>query len=120
VVLGSQASDPFHSMKPRACGPAPVQDLHDGGAVMWIGGAAIMFVLLLTVFFAWSRERRPSASMGWLETVRRANLATVTSEGAAGTGAAVISDSADVDSDEAALDAYNAYLARLNGSHDTN
>ena len=25
-------------------GPVPVQDLHDGGAVMWIGGAAVMFV----------------------------------------------------------------------------
>jgi cytochrome c oxidase assembly factor CtaG len=119
VVLGSQASSPFRATEPRAWGPSPVQDLHDGGAVMWIGGAAIMFVLLLTVFFAWSRERRPSASMGWLETVRRANLATVTSEAAAGSGAAVISDSADVDSDDAALDAYNAYLARLNAPRDT-
>ena len=120
VVLGSQASAPFHAMQPRTWGPSPVQDLHDGGAVMWIGGAAIMFVLLLTAFFAWSRERRPSASMGWLETVRRANLATVTSEAAADAGTAVISDSADVDSDQAALDAYNAYLARLNAPHDTN
>lgn len=122
VVLGSQASDPFHAMAPRPWGPSPVQDLHDGGAVMWIGGAAIMFVLILAVFFAWSQERRPSAGMGWLESARRANLAAVTSEGAArdggpgaGPAVAVISDSAALDSDDASLEAYNAYLARLNG-----
>ncbi len=121
VVLGSMTSDPFHAMKPRPWGPSPVQDLHDGGAVMWIGGAAIMLVLILAVFFAWSRERRPSAGMGWLETARRVNLAAVTSEGVSAVppgavGAVpVISESVDVDADEASLEAYNAYLARLNG-----
>jgi cytochrome c oxidase assembly factor CtaG len=121
VVLGSMTTDPFHAMEPRPWGPSPVQDLHDGGAVMWIGGAAIMLVLILAVFFAWSRERRPSAGMGWLETARRVNLAAVTSEGvtAASPGAVaavpVISESVDVDADEASLEAYNAYLARLNG-----
>jgi putative copper resistance protein D len=121
VVLGSMTTDPFHAMESRRWGPSPVQDLHDGGAVMWIGGAAIMFVLILAVFFAWSRERRPSGGMGWLETVRRANLAAVTSEGlphGAGTdGVPVIRESVDVDADEASLEAYNAYLARLNGEH---
>jgi putative copper resistance protein D len=98
-----------------------VQDLHDGGAVMWIGGAAIMFVLIMSVFFAWSRERRPSAGLGWLETARRVNLAAVTSEGVppGGPGAPgavpVIRESVDVDADDASLQAYNAYLARLNG-----
>jgi hypothetical protein len=80
-----------------------------------------MLVLILAVFFAWSRERRPSAGMGWLETARRVNLAAVTSEGvpAVPPGAVgavpVISESVDVDADEASLEAYNAYLARLNG-----
>src|SRR5712691_5796959 len=55
VVLGSQASDPFGAMAPRPWGPSPVDDLHLGGAVMWIGGAAIMFAMILAVFFAWSR-----------------------------------------------------------------
>jgi cytochrome c oxidase assembly factor CtaG len=121
VVLGSMTTDPFRAMEPRPWGPSPVQDLHDGGAVMWIGGAAIMLVLILAVFFAWSRERRPSAGMGWLETARRVNLAAVTSEGvtAGAPGAVgavpVISESVDVDADDASLEAYNAYLARLNG-----
>ena len=119
VVLGSEASLPFSAFSaPRTWGPTPLEDIHLGGAVMWVGGAAIMFVLLLTTFFAWSRETRPSGGMGWLESARRANLQTVTAEGlprGADTGAAGVgSNSVDVDSDDASLDAYNAYLARLN------
>jgi putative copper resistance protein D len=119
VVLGSETSLPFNAFPaPRTWGPTPLEDVHLGGAVMWIGGAAIMFVLLLVTFFAWSRETRPSGGMGWLESARRANLQTVTAEGrppGADTGAAaVVTDSMDVDSDDATLDAYNAYLARLN------
>jgi len=118
VILGSETTMPFRAFsQPRPWGPTPIEDIHLGGAVMWIGGAGIMFVLLLTTFFAWSRERRPSAGMGWLESARRANLAVVTTEGlvpgrAAGTPA--VSDTADLDSDEASLSAYNAYLARIN------
>jgi putative copper resistance protein D len=124
VVLGSETSMPFTAFSaPRNWGPAPLEDIHLGGAVMWIGGAAIMFVLIISTFFAWSRETRPTAGMGWLESARRANLAMVTSEGlgpggiAPGTvhGATVVSDNVDVDSDDASLDAYNAYLARING-----
>jgi cytochrome c oxidase assembly factor CtaG len=121
VVLGSETSMPFTAFSsPRNWGPAPLQDIHDGGAVMWVGGAAIMFVLIMATFFAWSRETRPSAGMGWLEAARRTNLATVTAGGtapgdAAPAGAAVVNDHVDVDSDEASLDAYNAYLARING-----
>jgi len=119
VVLGSETSLPFTAFSaPRPGGPTPLEDIHLGGAVMWIGGAAIMFVLLLATFFAWSRETRPSGGMGWLERARRANLQTVTAEGlppGPDTGAgAVVTDSMDVDSDDASLDAYNAYLARLN------
>ena len=69
VVLGSETADPFTAFSaPRAWGPTPVEDIHLGGAVMWIGGAAIMFVLILATFFAWSRETRPIAGMGWLES----------------------------------------------------
>jgi putative copper resistance protein D len=124
VVLGSEMSMPFTAFSsPRTWGPAPLEDIHLGGAVMWIGGAAIMFVLILATFFEWSRERRPSSGMGWLESARRTNLAAVTSEGlgiggAPGTmppGGPVVSDNVDVDSDDASLAAYNAYLARING-----
>jgi hypothetical protein len=50
---------------------------------MWIGGAAIMLVLLLVRFFAWTRETRPSGGLGWLESARRTSLAAAVSETAA-------------------------------------
>ena len=80
VVLGSYGTYPFAPMEPRSWGPSPLDDVHMGGAVMWIGGAAIMFVMIMVTFFAWSRETRPSGGMGWLESARRANLAEHTSE----------------------------------------
>src|SRR6266699_4026925 len=40
VVLGSESSFPFNPMEPRSWGPSAVDDVHMGGAVMWIGGAA--------------------------------------------------------------------------------
>jgi putative copper resistance protein D len=128
VVLGSYQTDPFVPMDPRSWGPSAVNDLHQGGAVMWIGGAAIMFAVIMVTFFQWTRETRPSAAMGWLETARRSSLAERFAEanraGAAsdqaqdrvtggtvtrGTGRTV-----DVDEDEGQLAAYNAYLARIN------
>jgi len=108
VVLGSYGTYPFAPMDPRSWGPSPLEDVHDGGAVMWIGGAAIMFVVIMVTFFAWSRETRPSGGMGWLEAARRANLAehTDTPEPRR---------AANVDEDDDQLAAYNAYLARING-----
>jgi hypothetical protein len=123
VVLNSYQTDPFVPMEPRSWGPSAVNDLHQGGAVMWIGGAAIMFVLIMVTFFQWTRETRASAAMGWLETARRENMADRFAEansagaasaqalGSAGGGAA---RNADVDEDEGQLAAYNEYLARIN------
>jgi hypothetical protein len=83
-------------MGPRpAWAPNPISDLHSGGAVMWIGGDAIMFAIMMLVFLVWSRDGRVSASGGgWLEAARRASFtgltgATVTTgtTGATGTGA---------------------------------
>jgi putative copper resistance protein D len=112
-------------MEPRTWGPSAVSDLHDGGAVMWIGGAAIMFLLILVTFFQWTRETRPAASMGWLESARQANLAEriaeanpadTTSEPARDRVAGGAVRSASVDEDEDQLAAYNDYLARINAS----
>jgi putative copper resistance protein D len=133
VVLGSYQTDPFAAMEPRTWGPSAVNDLHQGGAVMWIGGAAIMFALIMVTFFQWTRETRPSASMGWLETARRVNLADRIAEAnPAGSASAqaqsrAVGDAArngavrngtarntDVDEDEDQLAAYNDYLARIN------
>jgi len=127
VVLGSYQTDPFVPLEPRSWGPSAVSDLHEGGAVMWIGGAAIMFAVIMVTFFQWTRESRPSAGMGWLETARRSSLA----ERIAEAGPAVTADGAvrdgvtrgsvrlvDVDADDDQLAAYNAYLARINQGAD--
>jgi putative copper resistance protein D len=118
VVLGSYQTDPFVPMEPRSWGPSAVNDLHQGGAVMWIGGAAIMFVMIMVTFFQWSRESRPSVSMGWLESARQASLAERIAE--ANPARAVNAQTRDrlvggaVDEDEDQLTAYNDYLARIN------
>jgi putative copper resistance protein D len=124
VVLGSYQTYPFVAMEPRNWGPTALNDLHQGGAVMWIGGAAIMFVVIMVTFFSWTREPRSSAAMGWFETARRATMADRISEGAPATatttvrgparGAGQSSRPADVDDDDDQLAAYNAYLARIN------
>jgi cytochrome c oxidase assembly factor CtaG len=127
VVLGSYQTDPFVPLDPRSWGPSAVDDLHDGGAVMWIGGAAIMFVMILVTFWQWSRERRPSVSMGWLEVARQASLADRIAEAGPARTASVPAAApraggtsrADLDEDEDQLAAYNAYLARINGGGDS-
>jgi len=107
LVLGSYGGNPFPSMADGrpAWAPAPIDDVHIGGAVMWVAGAGLMFALMLSVFFAWSRESRAHGGLGWLESARQANYAAILPEA---TGS-----SENVD-DEEHLDAYNAYLARLN------
>ena len=123
VVLGSYQTDPFVPMEPRTWGPSAVNDLHEGGAVMWIGGAAIMFVVIMVTFFQWTRESRSSAAMGWLESARRASIAERIAEsspaGPAGDPArngtqGASSRLTDVDEDDDQLAAYNAYLSRIN------
>jgi cytochrome c oxidase assembly factor CtaG len=131
LVLGSESSNPFPNLAVGRPGwaPSPLSDVHIGGAVMWVGGAGLMFVLLLTVFYAWSRETRSDGGLGWLEVARRANFATQvgTQVGAhqeagtdPGSPAQVTPASANrsLDDDDEHLAAYNAYLARLNHKQD--
>ena len=91
LVLGSESGNPFPSMARNrpAWAPSPISDVHIGGAVMWVGGAGIMFALVMAVFFAWSRETRKDGGLGWLESARRANFATLVSshqDASAGSG----------------------------------
>jgi cytochrome c oxidase assembly factor CtaG len=110
-----------------AWAPSPLSDLHNGGAVMWIGGDAIMFGLMMLVFLMWSRDERAATSgHGWFERARQENLATLVRSAqpvAAGGGMAGVASEAGalaagppgrggIDDDEH-LAAYNAYLARL-------
>jgi putative copper resistance protein D len=55
-----------------------VADLHAGGAVMWIGGDAIMLGFMMLVFLMWAHaDRVGTVSQGWLETVRTASFETL-------------------------------------------
>ena len=80
LVLGyANAGTPGVPVGPRPVwAPGSVQDLHWGGAIMWVGGDAIMFGLMMLVFLAWSRDERPTATgRGWFEAARRASMASL-------------------------------------------
>jgi cytochrome c oxidase assembly factor CtaG len=126
LVLGSEGTNPFPGLAQGrpAWAPAPVSDVHIGGAVMWVGGAGLMFAIMMTVFFAWTREARSDGGLGWLETARRTNFAAVVGAhqeaGVSRAGPArpaATSRAENVDDDEH-LAAYNAYLSRLNQQHE--
>jgi putative copper resistance protein D len=122
LILGSEGRNPFPGLAEQRPGwaPIPLTDVHIGGAVMWVGGAGIMFGLVMAVFFAWSREKHVDGGLGWLETARRSNFATLVSshrdetENSAERVASTRSRAADSVDDDEALAAYNAYLARIN------
>ena len=122
LVLGSEGRNPFPGLAEQRPGwaPIPLTDVHIGGAVMWVGGAGIMFALVMAVFFAWSREKHVDGGLGWLEVARRSNFATLVSshrdetENSAERVASTRSRAADSVDDDEALAAYNAYLARIN------
>jgi putative copper resistance protein D len=134
LMLGyGSAGTPGIPVGPRpAWAPLPLSDLHDGGAVMWIGGDAIMFGLMMLVYMLWSLDGRAATSgHGWLEAARRASLASLVAshqepeapqrgadsaaaaDGGA-TPAAVNWDGRGGIDDDEHLAAYNAFLARLN------
>jgi putative copper resistance protein D len=127
LILGSDSSNPFPALATLrpSWAPSAINDVHTGGAVMWVGGAGIMFVLVLAVFFAWSRETRSDGGLGWLESARRANFATLVSShrdtGASSSArqqAGPASGTESVDDDDDQLAAYNAFLARINKSRE--
>jgi cytochrome c oxidase assembly factor CtaG len=113
LVLGYATSGTY-TVGPRPPGAlGPVQDVHWGGAIMWIAGDAIMFALMLLVLLAWSRERRASWGMsGWLEAARKSRFDEVVAPG----GPAVARTGRGGIDDDEHLAAYNAYLARLHGT----
>jgi putative copper resistance protein D len=93
-------------LAPSALDVDALSDTHTGGAIMWFGGDAIMAVVMVALVVNWLRyvERQPTSN-GWLEQARSATFTENT--GASGS---------DVDADDAAREAYNEWLARLNRS----
>jgi cytochrome c oxidase assembly factor CtaG len=137
LMLGyGTAGTPGVPVAHPAWAPPPVSDLHTGGAVMWVGGDAIMFGLMMLVYLMWSLDDRAATSgHGWLEAARRASLANLVAahpapRAAAGHGTDGAEDGAGADpgpasaavswdgrggiDDDEHLAAYNAFLARLN------
>jgi putative copper resistance protein D len=94
------------ALAPSALDVDALSDTRTGGAIMWLGGDAIMALIMIALVVDWLRhvERAP-AQQGWLEQVRRATFTEHT-------GAAEVA----VDEDDAARIAYNAWLERLNRS----
>jgi putative copper resistance protein D len=107
---------PAYAAAGRTWGPSLVGDLHQGGAIMWVGGDALMFALMLCVFIAFLRDRQAQGTMGtWLEGARSNALQDAVAQAGITAPAARKGRAATVD-DDAHLAAYNAYLARLNRS----
>jgi cytochrome c oxidase assembly factor CtaG len=133
VVLGyGSATSPGVPTGPRpSWAPSPVSDLHTGGAVMWVGGDALMFGLMMIVFLMWARDERAAGSgRSFFERARQENLASLVASAnpdAVGPAPGAGGDAAQVPSavshrgidDDEHLAAYNAYLARLNRQHDS-
>jgi putative copper resistance protein D len=55
----------------RTWGPAPVLDLHIGGAIMWVGGDTLMLIAMIPCAFQWMRYEEQQA----IEIDRQLDLA---------------------------------------------
>lgn len=116
IVLMQTTSDVFPRMEgghpPWA--PAPVEDVHIGGALMWVGGDGLMMLFGVAVTIAMITHPRSPMVIGQrLEQIRRRTLAEHV---ALGGRTVTIPEEVDVDEDEAILEAYNQMLARMSGS----
>ena len=79
-------------------------DTAAAGTTMWIGGTGIMGLVMLGVGLLWLHGRAPApAQPGWTERARAATLAERTGE----------PERDNLDDDEAALEAYNRWLAKM-------
>lgn len=84
-----------------------VEGVHLGGAIMWVGGDALMMVIMVMLGRLWVSDPTGRVDFGpWLESARRSAISEQTGD----TGD-------DLDDDDEALAAYNRMLARLNREH---
>jgi putative copper resistance protein D len=121
LILGQTNKYPWPMMAAMhpSWAPSLIADLHAGGAIMWVGGDAIMAVMFGAAAFGWARAAGAgdgSELGGWLSAARanyHADLlgAQPEDETSSAVGHPPRSPAAP-DSDDA-LEAYNAYLDRL-------
>jgi putative copper resistance protein D len=92
-------------LEPSALGVDALSDTRTGGAIMWFGGDGIMAVIMVALVVAWLRtaDRVPDRQ-GWLEQARGATFTAHTG----------VQEDTGLDRDDAAREAYNEWLARLN------
>jgi cytochrome c oxidase assembly factor CtaG len=77
VALMMTPSEPFpaYAAVARGWGPGLVEDLHWGGAAMWVGGDALMAALAVLVIGRWVTAPDRGDDLGaWLESARRSAL----------------------------------------------
>jgi putative copper resistance protein D len=115
VVLGQTDRYPWPLMAAMhpSWAPSLVTDLHAGGAVMWVGGDAIMAVMFGVAAVGWARTAGSGDTSdlgGWLDSARANYQQDLV--GAEQPSEGEPASTANPDSDEA-LAAYNDYLQRL-------
>jgi cytochrome c oxidase assembly factor CtaG len=110
-VILIQASSPIAMVPAPHLSIDELADTHTGGAIMWVGGDALMALVMVVLVVSWLYRpaQRTADHDGWAERARRAtfesNTGHITSDGAA--------DIDDSDGADAARRAYNEWLANL-------
>jgi cytochrome c oxidase assembly factor CtaG len=110
-VILIQASSPIAMVSAPHLSIDALADTHTGGAIMWVGGDALMALVMVVLVVSWLyRPAQRSADRdGWAERARRATFET-------NTGHVTTAADADIDDSEgadAARRAYNEWLANL-------
>lgn len=101
LMMSPHVIAPAYSELRAGWGPDALADQTIAGAIMWVGGDGLMMILILVIARDWVASKETSLGR-WLDGVRE--QATV------GVG------TSSLDTDDAALAAYNARLAALNSS----
>lgn len=102
---------PAYAAVQRSWGPSPLEDLNRGGGIMWAFGDGLMMAFIVGVVIAYISHSASNETAGtWLEGIRRAQLSSRLDAA----GESTDLTGADLDTDDAALDAYNRMLERLN------
>jgi cytochrome c oxidase assembly factor CtaG len=96
---------PEYAAVRRSWGPTVLDDLHLGGAIMWVGGDAIMGVALIFLAVQVISGQRRVDNPRWVEQARATAVLGDTHQ--------QISGLLDIDEDDAAFAAYNRHLAAL-------
>ncbi|MCW2743697.1 MAG: putative copper resistance protein [Mycobacterium sp.] len=97
----------------RSWGPSAAADSQAAGAIMWVGGDGLMAVAVGALWAVWSRRPNTATLGGMLEQAR---LRTFTQHTGGVAGAPDDAAEAQLDDDEAALTAYNAWLRKLDST----